>query len=204
MARVRRSTTKSSGSANQGSGQIRIIAGQWRGKRLPVANVEGLRPTTDRVRETLFNWLMGEIDGAKVLDCFSGSGALGLEALSRYAEQATLLELDKSAAKQLERNLHELKTANGQVIQGDSLAYLQRPAQQRYDVVFVDPPFRKDLYAATIDALEQQGHLAANGWIYIESEAELATLPVPTSWQLYREKKTGQVISRLYRREANS
>ncbi|WP_298440851.1 16S rRNA (guanine(966)-N(2))-methyltransferase RsmD [uncultured Ferrimonas sp.] len=200
MARVRRPSNKSATAATKGSGQIRIIAGQWRGRKLPVANVEGLRPTTDRVRETLFNWLMNDIDGARVLDCFSGSGALGLEALSRYAAHATLLELDGAAAKQLKRNVADLGVTHAEVIQGNSLTFLNQTATAAYDVVFVDPPFRQDLYNSTIAALATNGYLAPQCWIYVESEAELSELAVPADWQLHREKKSGQVISRLYRK----
>ncbi|QIZ78249.1 16S rRNA (guanine(966)-N(2))-methyltransferase RsmD [Ferrimonas lipolytica] len=200
MARVRRSSNKNDSASRKGNGQIRIIAGQWRGRRLPVACVEGLRPTTDRVRETLFNWLMNDIDGARILDCFSGSGALGLEALSRYASHATLLELNKDAARQLQKNLADLNVDHAEVIHGDSLSYLAKSASQSFDVVFLDPPFRQDLYDRSIAALEANGYLAEQCWIYVESEAELAQLEVPSTWLLHREKKSGQVLSRLYRR----
>ncbi len=203
MARARHAINKNATNGqNKAAGHIRIIAGQWRGRRLPVTDVVGLRPTTDRVRETLFNWLMQEIDGARILDCFSGSGALGFEALSRYASHATLLELNNSAAQQLKKNAAALNATNAEIIQGDSLNYLSRPATSAYDVIFIDPPFRQELYLATIEQLQKHGYLAPNCWIYIESEAELAHLSVPNDWHLHRQKQTGQVLSRLYQRQA--
>lgn len=123
-------------------GQIRIIGGQWRGRKLPVRDSEGLRPTTDRVRETLFNWLMPVIRDANCLDCFAGSGALGIEALSRYAASATLIELDKHNARQLSENLAQLKIHNAQVINANTLTYLANSGTP-FDVVFLDPPFIK-------------------------------------------------------------
>ncbi|WP_333603296.1 16S rRNA (guanine(966)-N(2))-methyltransferase RsmD [Pantoea eucrina] len=155
-----------------GAGQIRIIGGQWRGRKLPVPDSAGLRPTTDRVRETLFNWLAPDLPQARCLDCFAGSGALGLEALSRYAGSVTLLELERSVAQQLSRN-----------------------------VVFVDPPFRKGLLAETLALLERNQWLSADALIYVESEVEQGAPDVPASWQLYREKIAGQVAYRLYQRQ---
>ncbi|MBD8454210.1 16S rRNA (guanine(966)-N(2))-methyltransferase [Serratia rubidaea] len=182
------------------AGQIRIIGGQWRGRKLPVPNSAGLRPTTDRVRETLFNWLAPVIQGARCLDCFAGSGALGLEALSRYAGSATLLEYERPVAQQLEKNL-TLLNGNGQVINTNALSWLAN-AGEAYDVVFLDPPFRKGLLAQTVDLLEQQGWLADEAWVYVEAEAESAAADVPANWALHREKVAGQVAYRLYIRSA--
>ena len=129
-----------------GTGQIRIIGGQWRGRKLPVPDSAGLRPTTDRVRETLFNWLAPVLPEARCLDCFAGSGALGLEALSRYAGSATLLELERPVAQQLTKNLQTLRASNGTVIQTNTLNWLAQPGEP-FDVVFIDPPFRQGLLA---------------------------------------------------------
>ncbi|HEI8868002.1 16S rRNA (guanine(966)-N(2))-methyltransferase [Serratia sp. AKBS12] len=178
------------------AGQIRIIGGQWRGRKLPVPNSPGLRPTTDRVRETLFNWLAPVIQGARCLDCFAGSGALGLEALSRYADSVTLLEFERPVARQLEQNLALLK-GNGLVVNTNALSWLAGKAEP-YRVVFLDPPFRKGLLAQTITLLEQQGWLADEAWIYVEAEAESAATDVPANWSLHREKVAGQVAYRLY------
>ncbi|WP_340620800.1 16S rRNA (guanine(966)-N(2))-methyltransferase [Xenorhabdus siamensis] len=182
-------------------GQIRIIGGKWRGRKLPVPDSEGLRPTTDRVRETLFNWLMPVIQGARCLDCFSGSGALGFEALSRYANNATLIEYDRNVAKQLSNNLALLKAENGNVVQGNTLQYLNQSGTP-FDVVFLDPPFRKGMLTETIKLLETNGWLAKESWVYVEAESESAATEVPTNWRLHREKIAGQVAYRLYiRRE---
>ncbi|MFD1800872.1 16S rRNA (guanine(966)-N(2))-methyltransferase [Mixta tenebrionis] len=181
------------------AGQIRIIGGQWRGRKLPVPDSAGLRPTTDRVRETLFNWLAPEIQQARCLDCFAGSGALGLEALSRYAASATLLELEKAVAQQLTRNLQTLKAGNAQVVQTNTLSWLAQQGDA-YQIVFIDPPFRKGLLDETLRLLESNGWLADDALIYVESEVENGAPPVPVNWQLHREKVAGQVAYRLYRR----
>ncbi|MBI6547217.1 16S rRNA (guanine(966)-N(2))-methyltransferase [Xenorhabdus lircayensis] len=178
-------------------GQIRIIGGKWRGRKLPVPDSDGLRPTTDRVRETLFNWLMPTIQGARCLDCFSGSGALGFEALSRYASHATLIEYDSNVAKQLSANLALLKAENANVVQGNALQYLNG-AGTPFNVIFLDPPFRKGMLTEAIRLLEANGWLAEESWIYVEAESESSATEVPSNWQLHREKAAGQVAYRLY------
>ncbi|SFU36437.1 16S rRNA (guanine(966)-N(2))-methyltransferase [Xenorhabdus koppenhoeferi] len=184
-------------------GQIRIIGGKWRGRKLPVPDSDGLRPTTDRVRETLFNWLMPIIQEARCLDCFSGSGALGFEALSRYAKHATLIEYDRHVAAQLSSNLALLNAENAEVVQNNALQYLSK-AGAPFDVVFLDPPFRKGMLTEAIRLLESNGWLAAESWIYVEAESESAATEVPATWQLHREKIAGQVAYRLYIRHPQS
>lgn len=183
-----------------GSGQIRIIGGQWRGRKLPVPDSPGLRPTTDRVRETLFNWLAPSMVDARCLDCFAGSGALGLEALSRYAASTTLLEMERHVAQQLQKNLATLKAEHGKVVNTNTLTYLNQSGTP-HDVVFVDPPFRKGLLEETLNLLEVNGWLADSALIYVESEVENGMPPVPANWELHREKIAGQVAYRLYHRE---
>lgn len=183
------------------AGQIRIIGGQWRGRKLPVPDSPGLRPTTDRVRETLFNWLAPSMVDARCLDCFAGSGALGIEALSRYAASATLLEMDRNVAQQLQQNLVTLKAAHARVVNTNSLAFLAQ-AGTPHDVVFVDPPFRKGLLEETLMLLENNGWLANDALIYVESEVENGLPPVPAHWDLHREKVAGQVAYRLYHRQS--
>ena len=183
-----------------GSGQIRIIGGQWRGRKLPVPDSPGLRPTTDRVRETLFNWLAPSMVDARCLDCFAGSGALGLEALSRYAASTTLLEMERHVAQQLQKNLATLKAEHGKVVNTNTLTYLNQTGTP-HDVVFVDPPFRKGLLEETLNLLEVNGWLADSALIYVESEVENGMPPVPADWELHREKIAGQVAYRLYHRE---
>ncbi len=185
-----------------GAGQIRIIGGQWRGRKLPVPDSAGLRPTTDRVRETLFNWLAPDIQQARCLDCFAGSGALGLEALSRHAASATLLELERPVAQQLEKNLVTLGAAHGKVINTNTLSWLAQPGEA-HDLVFIDPPFRKGLLEQTISLLESQHWLAEGALIYVESEVENGMPPVPANWHLHREKIAGQVAYRLYVRQTS-
>jgi len=184
------------------SGQVRIISGQWRSRKLPIHDLEGLRPTTDRVRETLFNWIANDIRGARVLDCFAGSGALSLESLSRYASYAKIFELQAQAAKQLVANLATLKCDNADVIKGDSLALLANKPSEGFDLVFIDPPFRKSLAEKSITLIEQHEWLNDNAQIYVETESEIAMLTVPASWSLLKEKKAGQVIYRLYQYSA--
>lgn len=183
-----------------GTGQIRIIGGQWRGRKLPVPDSPGLRPTTDRVRETLFNWLAPSMVDATVLDCFAGSGALGLEALSRYASRATLLEMDRKVSQQLQKNLVTLKAANAKVVNTNTLNFLAQPGEP-HTIVFVDPPFRKGLLDETLALLESNGWLADEALIYVESEVENGMPALPASWSLHREKVAGQVAYRLFSRE---
>ncbi|EOS93657.1 16S rRNA (guanine(966)-N(2))-methyltransferase [Erwinia tracheiphila] len=187
---------------NGSPGQIRIIGGLWRGRKLPVPDSAGLRPTTDRVRETLFNWLAPDIQGAHCLDCFAGSGALGLEALSRQAASVTLLELERHVAQQLGKNLATLGAKTGSVINTNTLQYLAHEGQP-HGVVFVDPPFRQGMLEQTIQLLESGGWLTADALIYVESEVENGPPLVPENWQLHREKIAGQVAYRLYTRRAS-
>ena len=185
----------------KGAGQLRIIAGEWRGRKLPVADLPGLRPTPDRVRETVFNWLNMYVPGAHVLDCFSGTGALSLEALSRGAASAVMLEKAGPAAQTLKANLATLKSDKGQVFNADSQQWLKQKASQRFDLVFLDPPFRMDLLKTTCELLESNGYLNDNCLIYIETEKELSPLPVPANWQPLKSKTAGQICFTLWSRE---
>lgn len=184
-------------------GQLRIIAGQWRSRRLQFADGPGLRPTPNRVRETLFNWLAPHIEGARVLDLFSGSGALFFEALSRGAERGLALDSNPEAVGWLRRNLATLGgEASGQVLQADALAYLNGTPTESFDLVFLDPPFHRDLLAPACARLEEGGWLAARAWIYTESETAPSALPMPAGWRLHREKQAGQVHYALWQRGA--
>ena len=184
------------------AGQMRIIGGLWPGRKLTVPDSEGLRPTTDRVRETLFNWLAADIQQAKCLDCFAGSGALGLEALSRHAGSATLLELERPVAQQLEKNLATLGAKNARVVNTNTLQFLAQKGEP-HQLVFIDPPFRKGLLEQTRQLLEINGWVGDEALVYVESEVDHALPPVPVNWQLHREKIAGQVAYRLYIRHAN-
>ena len=163
-------------------GNIRIIAGKHRGRKLPVLMAEGLRPTTDRVKETLFNWLMPYIHGANCLDCFAGAGSLGFEALSRGATKVSLIELNKEAAKQLSANKQLLQSNDVVVCNTDALVFLKNQTPEKFDVVFIDPPFRKDLVSQTCKLLDN-GWLSEQALIYVEMESE-STQSLPANWQL--------------------
>ncbi|MDQ1063017.1 16S rRNA (guanine(966)-N(2))-methyltransferase RsmD [Stenotrophomonas sp. SORGH_AS_0282] len=180
------------------TGQVRIIGGKWRNTKLPVPLAPGLRPSSDRVRETLFNWLMPRLGGARVLDLFAGSGALGLEAVSRGAAQATLVERDAALARQLRESVARLG-AQGQieVVQGDALHWLGQRPSGLADIAFVDPPFADGLWEAVLAGLGP--HLAADAWLYLESPAG-QTLRLPPGWLLHREGGTREVRFALYRR----
>lgn len=188
-------------SNNKAPGDVRVISGKWRGRKLPVFNAEGLRPTPDRVKETLFNWLMQHIDGATVLDCFAGSGSLAIEALSRHAKFASLIERDRSLANHLSQNLQRLNGANAEVINQDCLAFLAKTATKRYDIVFIDPPFHKDFAQTCCQALENKGWLADAAFIYLEVEQELNVNFIPSNWLLIKHQQTGQLAYRLYQRQ---
>lgn len=183
-------------------GDVRIIGGDWRGRKLPVLNAEGLRPTSDRARETLFNWLQCEIPGAKCLDVFAGSGALSFEALSRGAKQATLLELGSANAKQLKQNLQTLKVSNASVEQVDSLQWLSQMAKEPFDMVFLDPPFHKEFMQNAIDLLFKNGYLSDQAWLYLEQEKQLDWPKLPEGWVCHREKTTSQVRFGLFVKKA--
>lgn len=182
-------------------GSVRIISGLWRGRKLPVHNAEGLRPTTDRVKETVFNWLSLDLPHAKCLDLFAGSGGLGFEAASRQAEQVVMLELNSAAHQQLLTNIALLKTDKITAIQTDALHYLNQQGTA-HDIVFIDPPFRQGLLEETIQRLEENGWLSDEAMIYIETEKELTLPAIPVHWSLYREKTAGQVSFRLYQRNS--
>jgi 16S rRNA (guanine966-N2)-methyltransferase len=181
--------------------QLRIIAGLWRGRKLSFPDVDGLRPTGDRIRETLFNWLAPEIQGARCLDIFAGSGALGIEALSRGASESLMIERDPKAAAQLKLNLELLKAAHGRVANEDALSVLKRGnPDEPYHIIFVDPPFQLDLWQLVINALEAGNWLANDATIYIESGRD-QSYHTPINWQLHRDKNAGAVSYRLFYRE---
>ncbi|CAM3910899.1 16S rRNA (guanine(966)-N(2))-methyltransferase RsmD [Vibrio aquimaris] len=184
------------------SGFVRIISGLWRGRKLPVHDAEGLRPTTDRVKETLFNWLAQDIPHAKCLDLYAGSGSLGFEAASRQAEEVTMIELNQSTFAQLKQNISSLNAKNLIAIQADTLSYLQQSGSPHH-IAFIDPPFHKGLLKQTVCLLENNGWLADDAMIYIETEKELKLEGVPSNWHLHREKHAGQVSYRLFLRTQN-
>lgn len=189
---------------HQDTGRLRIIGGQWRGRVLTFPDVDGLRPTGDRIRETLFNWLMGYTAEARCLDLFAGSGALSLEALSRGATEAYAIELDKRAAQTIRHHGATLGTQSLKVYSDDTLALLARGNPWApFDIVFIDPPFSAELAGPCAALLEQGNWLAEQAWIYVEADRRLPTPEVPEHWQAYREKSAGQVVYTLYRRDVS-
>ena len=169
---------------------VRIIAGQWRGRRLAVAEQEGLRPTTDRVRETLFNWLQFELSGARCLDLFAGSGVLGLEALSRQAAHLDFVDSARAAQDCLRENIQTLNASElCQLHASDALAYLRNYRGPSYDLVFLDPPYAAPVLDDCVQLLEQNHLLAAGAFIVCEHASD-AQLALPSAWQLWRQLKT--------------
>jgi 16S rRNA (guanine966-N2)-methyltransferase len=176
---------------------LRIIGGSWRGRKLRFPAVAGIRPTPDRVRETLFNWLGAATSGARCLDLFAGSGALGLEALSRGAAHVTFVEVNDAAARALRARLVEWQATDARVERVDALRYLAGAAQP-YDIVFLDPPFASQLLARAAALLEERRWLADGARIYVECAARLGLPPVPGSWQSLRAKRAGEVGYHLF------
>ncbi|TDR40458.1 16S rRNA m(2)G-966 methyltransferase [Tahibacter aquaticus] len=181
-------------------GKIRIIGGHLRNSRLAVPDLPGLRPTPERVRETLFNWLNAYVGGARCLDLFAGTGALGMEALSRGAAEVVFVERDAGAAAALRDNLLRLKQARGRVANDDALGWLRRETST-FDLVFLDPPFAAGLWAEAANLLQQRGLLAPAALIYVESPADIEP-PLPADWLLHRQGRSGEVRHVLYRRGA--
>ena len=174
-------------------GKVRIIAGSWRGRRLNVLNEPGLRPTPDRVRETLFNWLQADIAGATCLDLFAGTGALGFEALSRGASNVIMIESRRALFENLLSQAETFGSDKHDIQQADALSWLQQVNQQ-FDIVFLDPPFNKGLIETSCQIVLERGLLKPTGKIYIEAEKALT---LPDSWQVLKQKQTGQVQSVL-------
>ena len=200
---MRMKSKSKSPTANLGEeGQLRIIGGTWRSRQFNFPMAAGLRPTPNRVRETLFNWLAPYIEGARVLDLFSGSGALFLEALSRGAGSALALDLNPTAISALRGHLQTLHCDNGQLLNTDALRHLQQQESSAFDLVFLDPPFGQDLLLPACTALEDRGWLSKDAWIYTESENPPSNLGLPGNWRQHREQKAGQVYYALWQRTA--
>lgn len=184
----------------RGPGEVRIIAGQWRRSRLPVADRPGLRPTPDRVRETLFNWLGPDLSGCRVLDAFAGSGALGFEAGSRGAARVVMLERDAELCRLLQESCRRLQAQTLQIEQTDSLVWMRRAAAQAeaaFDLVLLDPPFDAGLFAPALEAAVPL--LRPQGRLYLEAPAQW-TDEVPGA-VLHRHLKAGAVHAHLWIKE---
>ena len=178
------------------SGSVRIIGGRLRGSKLPVADRPGLRPTSDRVRETLFNWLQPVLPGARVLDLFAGSGALGFEAASRGAASVVLVESDAALAATLREQATRLRVDTVQVRHADAVAWLRQEADGTFDVAFLDPPFDAGLWESAAVALAPR--LAPGAWVYVESPAGIRP-SLPAGWHPHRGGSTRDVEYALFR-----
>lgn len=177
--------------------RLRIVGGRWRGMRIDFPAVEAIRPSPDRVRETLFNWLQPHIVGARCLDLFAGSGALGIEALSRGALAVTFVDREPQIGRHLTQTLQRLGATGATVKTEDSARFLERGAQP-FDVVFLDPPFASPLLAAVFARLPQ-GWLAPEALIYVECPADVPLPPLSAGWTVHRSKQAGQVGYHLLR-----
>jgi 16S rRNA (guanine966-N2)-methyltransferase len=194
--------TKATNKASPQMGEIRIIGGQWRGRKLKVHDKEGLRPTTDRLKETVFNWLMMDVRQSNVLDCFAGAGSLGFEAASRSANSVTCIEKNKRAANQLKDNVTLLNAGQHiNIIQADFFTAVQTLKTQ-FDLVFIDPPFHKDMVQSCIKALFDNQIITSGSLLYLEQEAnnryDLMASEFAEQFSLKKEKIAGQVSAQLF------
>jgi 16S rRNA (guanine966-N2)-methyltransferase len=187
VARINKSSRRP-GATNR----VRIIGGEWGGRRLSFPDAQGLRPTADRVRETVFNWLQHELYGRRVLDAFAGSGALGFEAASRHAREVVMLERSRKVMAALEANLSELQAQNVTLECVDALEYLAR-ATLPFDIVFLDPPFGQGMIEPVLRLLNDRELLRDDARIYVEFEASASDLQLPEGWGFVRDKKAGDV-----------
>jgi 16S rRNA (guanine966-N2)-methyltransferase len=174
------------------SGDLRIVGGRLRGRRLPIPSESGLRPTADRIRETLFNWLAPVIPGARCLDAFAGSGALGFEAMSRGAGEVVLIEQSGTVVRQLEANARRLEMTGMRIVRGDAIRWLEGSGQP-FDIVFLDPPFAQALWLPAIERLVSGGWLKSGSRVYIETPTRIGFPDLPSDWELVRDKTAGQV-----------
>ncbi|PHQ13733.1 16S rRNA (guanine(966)-N(2))-methyltransferase RsmD [Marinobacter profundi] len=180
------------------AGELRIIGGEWRSRKLRFPDAGGVRPSPARTRETLFNWLNYHLAGSRCLDLFAGSGALGLEALSRGASAATLVDHTAALAQALRENLRLLHCDRGDVVCQPVDHYLAQPPAQPFDIVFMDPPFRQGWLEKLWPVIFTPAWVRPGGWVYVEHESDRATPPAPEGWELYRQKTAGQVTYCLF------
>jgi 16S rRNA (guanine966-N2)-methyltransferase len=174
-------------------GRLRIVAGNWRSRLLEIADVPGLRPTSARIRETVFNWLAPRIAGARCLDLFAGTGALGLEALSRGAADCVFVEKSTKAAKTLRTNIATLEAENAVVHETSAVKFLQQDSAVPFEIVFLDPPFAAAMLPDVCRLLEQSSVLADSAFIYIEEDRDQPELKLPERWQALKTKNSGNV-----------
>ncbi|MCG8378309.1 MAG: 16S rRNA (guanine(966)-N(2))-methyltransferase RsmD [Proteobacteria bacterium] len=174
-------------------GKVRIIAGNWRGRKLEVIDSPGLRPSPDRIRETLFNWLQQDIVAARCLDLFAGSGAIGFEALSRGAREVVMIESDQNLVENLKRQAEKLNSTNHIIQQAEAIQWLTQQ-KNAFDIIFLDPPFAEGYIEKCCAMIREQSLLADRGMIYIESEKDLVA---PAGWTIKKQTRAGEVKSAL-------
>jgi 16S rRNA (guanine966-N2)-methyltransferase len=197
-------TLKTETNATGGRNSVRIIAGSWRGRRVSFPDHPGLRPTPDRVRETLFNWLQQAVTGARCLDLFAGSGALGLEALSRGAKELVFVEQAVAASRCLQEQLILLGgERRSQVVEMGATRYLRNPAQP-FDIVFLDPPFGREALVEYVPLLDAGNWVNVGGLVYLENEKASGTPLLPAHWELLKSKSAGEVGYHLARVNARA
>lgn len=176
------------------SSQLRLIGGQWRGRKLSFIESDGLRPTGDRIRETLFNWLQADLHQSRCLDLFAGSGALGLEALSRGAAHCTFIDNAPSVSQQLQQNINTLSAqTSAQVINGNCLEWISQSTHTGVDIIFLDPPFAANCWQACLDAIFDSTLLHQDSLIYFEADRDTPPPSLPTPWQFIRHKHSGKI-----------
>ena len=187
----RRKVTRGPAASGQ-RGELRIVGGDWRGRKIRFPPVAAIRPTPDRVRETLFNWLQAAVPGSRCLDLYAGSGALGLEALSRGAREVVFVDAEPRVTAHLAEQLRHLDCDRGTVIRSDAARYLGGPATP-FDIVFLDPPFAGNLLGEACGRLEAGGWLAPGAWVYLEGPASAGLPGLPSGWTVLRSKRAGEV-----------
>jgi len=180
--------------------RVRIIGGDWRGRLLKVADVPGLRPSGDRSRETLFNWLQPWILAADCADLFAGTGALGFEAASRGAASVLMIEKDPRAQAVLLQSIEQLQAVQVNLHAGGAMSKIEEMKADSFDLVFVDPPFDSNLSSLVLERLDKRACVRRGGFIYVESPASLS-LPPPQGWSIWRDQQMGEVRMRLFRRQ---
>lgn len=174
-------------------GRLRIVAGKWRSRLLPIAEAPGLRPTSERIRETLFNWLAPTLEGSRCLDLFAGSGALGFEALSRGAAAVTFVDSSAAAADNLRHSAEALHATDATVLESDAFRFLDKHRGERYDLVFLDPPFSDNRAQDLCTLLADNDMLAGGARVYVERERGHALPDLPEGWEVTHEKSAGNV-----------
>ena len=207
MPRKNPTLRKIAGGAAAGRGPqrfvLRIIGGEWRGRKIHFPPVAAIRPTPDRVRETVFNWLQSAVAGRRCLDLYAGSGALGLEALSRGAREVVFVDLEPAVSRHLVATLQRLGCDRGRVIRSDARSFLAGAAEP-FDIIFLDPPFGESVLADVCRRVEAGGWLAPGGHVYLEAPASAGPPELPDGWSLLKSKQAGEVGYHLAQREPSA